>query len=389
MEQALDLVTDAGQPVDWETAARLAGRLSSPGPTADRDRLTELVAELRAGAARTAEHASRASRLVPADGRAPQDASRVLVVDRPGWARANTQVFAAMLGDVDPSVWSRDGSQAGPTAAARGAATAEVAGVLALLSGKVLGQFDPFTARPGEPGRLLLVAPNVLHVERSLDLVPADFRVWVALHEQTHALQFAAAPWLAGHLRARTSGLVTDLGTTVRSAARAVTSAARRAAEPGGAVQGAAWPSPAELLVNALRAVRDDDRPFDLTSLLPPEQRAVVDEVGAVMALLEGHADVTMDAAGRGLVPSVRQLRARFEARRDRAADAHGLARLLRRLLGLDAKLAQYRDGAAFVRAVRRSVGIDGLNAVWTEPALLPSPEEISDPARWVRRVHG
>jgi putative hydrolase len=115
----------------------------------------------------------------------------------------------------------------------------------------------------------------------------------------------------------------------------------------------------------------------------------VVDEVGAVMALLEGHADVTMDAAGRGLVPSVRQLRARFEARRDRAADAHGLARLLRRLLGLDAKLAQYRDGAAFVRAVRRSVGIDGLNAVWTDPALLPSPTEISDPARWVRRVHG
>ncbi|WP_448631240.1 zinc-dependent metalloprotease [Cellulomonas soli] len=374
-------------PVDWDAAARLAGRMSPPGPTAGPAQLTELVAELRAGAARTAEHASRASRLVPADGRAPQDVSRVLVVDRPGWARANTQVFAAMLDGVDPAVWAGEDGRA-PSLAARAGATAEVAGVLALLSGKVLGQYDPFSARAGEPGRLLLVAPNVLQVERSLDLVPADFRVWVALHEQTHALQFAAAPWLAGHLRARMSSLLSDLGVSVRSVVHAAT-AARRAERDDADAPGptAAWPTPTEALTTLVRALRDPT--VDLTHLLPPAQRAVVDEVGAVMALLEGHADVTMDAAGRGLVPSVRQLRARFEARRDRASQAHGPARVLRRVLGLDAKLAQYRDGAVFVRAVRRAVGIDGLNAVWTEPALLPSPAEIADPAAWVRRVHG
>ncbi|GAA3794584.1 zinc-dependent metalloprotease [Cellulomonas soli] len=385
-----------GSPVDWDAAARLAGRLASPGPVASRAQLADLVGELRAGAARTAEHASRASRLVPADGRAPQEVSRVLVVDRPGWARANTQVFAAMLADVDPAVWSTGSDGGGartltpPSPTSRTTAAVEVAGLLALLSGKVLGQFDPFAVAPGQPGRLLLVAPNVLQVERTLDVVPADFRVWVALHEQTHALQFAAAPWLAGHLRGRATQLVTGLGVSVRSAVSAVAAAGRSAggATPPGA-PGTGWPSPADVLTTVVRALRDSDAPFDLTALLPAEQRAIADEVGAVMALLEGHADVTMDAAGRGLVPSVRQLRARFEARRDSAARARGPAGLVRRLLGLDAKLAQYRDGAAFVRAVRRRVGVDGLNVVWTDAALLPSAAEIADPERWVHRVHG
>ena len=51
--------------------------------------------------------------------------------------------------------------------------------------------------------------------------------------------------------------------------------------------------------------------------------------------------------------------------------------------------MRQYRDGAAFVRAVQDTVGIDGFNAVWTSPETLPTPLEITDPTTWVRRVHG
>ena len=63
--------------------------------------------------------------------------------------------------------------------------------------------------------------------------------------------------------------------------------------------------------------------------------------------------------------------------------------RLLRRLLGLEAKMRQYRDGAVFVRGVQDVVGVDGFNAVWTSAETLPLPEEITDPQSWVRRVHG
>ena len=239
--------------------------------------------------------------------------------------------------------------------------------MLALLSGKVLGQFDPFSATADGRGRLLLVAPNVLHHERRLDVDPSDFRLWVALHEQTHALQFAAAPWLADHLRARASELMTDL-----------------------AADKALVPRVGELLQAVTRAVTGGaDDGVGVLDLLSARQREVFEEVGAVMALLEGHADVAMDEVGPRVVPSVRTIRKAFEARRDEAARSRGVDRVLRRLLGLDTKLAQYRDGAAFVRAVRKDVGLDGLNAVWTSADHLPVPQEIADPRAWVRRVHG
>ena len=112
----------------------------------------------------------------------------------------------------------------------------------------------------------------------------------------------------------------------------------------------------------------------------------VLDRITAVMSLLEGHADVVMDGVGPAVIPSVNQIRRKFERRRKGAS---GLDRVLRRLLGFDAKLAQYRNGAAFVRGVMAEVGMDGFNKVWVSPENLPSLAEIGDPVTWVRRVHG
>lgn len=347
-------------PVDWATAARVAARVAPPGPVAPRPELEDLVEGLRAVAAVAAEHVVRTTRMAPADGRAPAEISRVIVVDRPGWARANTRMFevmAAPLADAAPRT----------TAAGRQAGGLQVGAVLALLSNKVLGQFDPFTPPRGEPdaapgeGRLLLVAPNVLHVQRELRVPEADFRLWVALHEQTHALQFAAAPWLAAHLRERSGRLLTDFAGTSDEAVGTLATAVQRVVAGTGSV----------------------------LDVLTPEQRELFDEVGAVMALLEGHADVTMDAVGRGVVPSVREIRRKFEKRRDSGANARGTGRLVRRLLGMDEKLAQYREGAAFVRAVRSRVGVPSFNAVWASAAHLPTAAEIAEPDAWVRRVHG
>lgn len=368
-------------PVDWDMAARLAGQLGYPGPTATRAELVDLVATLRTAGATATAHAARITELTPADGTDPETdpVSLVQVVDRPGWAQANVRMLAAMTASVRGATASTGTRLAGAV---------QVGGVLALLSGKVLGQFDPFTADARAPhGRLLLVAPNVLQVERALGVEPSDFRLWIALHEQTHALQFAAAPWLADHLRVGASALLDDLGELVPGGLvpGAGHGGNRRRGEDGG-------PSFADVVRIASRVLVGPDTDGDaagLLDLLTPVQRAQLDEVGAVMALLEGHADVAMDAVGPSVVPSVRHIRARFEARRDAGASSRGLERVLRRLLGLDAKLAQYRDGAAFVREVRSAVGTTGLNAVWSAPEQLPSAREIADPRAWVRRVHG
>lgn len=352
--------------VDWDVAARLAGRLASPGPRVDRDEIAAAVAGLRDAAGTATGHVARITGLTPAPGRVP---ASVHVVDRPGWARANTRLMASMTRHLPvPRPVPAPVRLAGAT---------QVGGVLALLSGKVLGQFDPFTADERAPGgRLLLVAPNVLQAERAMRLDPDDFRLWVCLHEQTHALQFAAAPWLADHLRTRSGTLLAGL--------------ARDAADhDAGRRHGDDEPTLLDLLQRVAGALGGPDDGRGVLDLLPAGQRELVDEVGAVMALLEGHADVAMDAVGRSVVPSVRRIRARFEARRDAGARSRGPERVVRRLLGLDAKLAQYRDGAAFVRAVRTAVGTDGLNAVWTAPERLPTAREIAEPAAWLRRVHG
>lgn len=326
--------------VDWVAAGRRAGALVPAGtpPTADEAR--ELVDSLRTSAARAHDLARDAARLdtaLAAPGCVGEPA-RVLVVDRAGWARTAAASFVGMSGGrVMPGT------------------TTQAAAVLALLATRVLGQFDPYTGR-----RLVLVAPNVLKAERTMRVPAADFRLWVCVHEQTHALQFAAAPWLADHIRGELAELLTEVERTPPTAEAAA------------------------VLAGLVRALRDGPpQQWSFLDLLPESQRERVERLTAVMSLLEGHADVTMDAVARA-IPSVRTLRKRLESRRSakRPADL-----LLRRLLGLDAKLAQYREGARFVRTVRRRGGPDVLDVAWASPEGLPRPGEIADPAAWLRRV--
>jgi coenzyme F420 biosynthesis associated uncharacterized protein len=219
----------------------------------------------------------------------------------------------------------------------------------------VLGQFDPFH----EPsGRLLLVAPNVVHVEREIEADPHDFRLWVCLHEETHRVQFTAVPWMRGHLFSEFQALAETV-----EPQRFLDEGVQRIAE----------------------AIRNGGRGQNLFELLgSPEQKAILDRVTGVMSLLEGHADVVMDGVGPSVIPSVEDIRGKFNQRRQGVGT---LDRILRRLLGLEAKMAQYRDGARFVRAVVDKVGMEGFNAVFAAPDHLPSLAEIHDPDAWVARV--
>ena len=354
--------------VDWGAAAQVAGRLVRPGPPASRADVGSLVTGLREAASEAVGHVESVTHMRPA-ATAPEGGglSAVHVVDRQRWAQANTQFMQAMTEPVAQSLGPDFGVPTSPAARLVGAA--EIGTLLALLSTRVLGQYDPY----GGAGRLLLVAPNVLTVERALDLNPRDFRLWVCLHEQTHALQFAAAPWLADHVRGRVGALLKDVTATSVGLARAPV---RKKVAALGRV----------LIRTVEGAVRGNASPLDV--MLEPHHRRELEEITAVMALLEGHADVMMDAVGPGVVPSVATIRRRFERRRTgEGAPPFDVA--LRRLLGMDAKLAQYRDGAAFVRAVEKQVGRDGLNAVWASSENLPSAREVADARAWVRRVHG
>ena len=341
---------DRGPLVDWDLAVRLGGRIAGDGPVVTRQEAADAVAELRADAMRSTGLVREYTGLD-----APNDTAPVLVVDRAGWVQANADGFARILEPVAAALVRKQRKQ--PTglggAVASKVTGAEVGGLLGFLGTKVLGQFDPFH----EPaGRLLLVAPNVVHVERELQADPTDFRLWVCLHEETHRVQFTAGPWLRGHLFSEVEALADTIDT-----AGLLDDGLRR-------------------LGNALR--NREGSLLDVVST--DEQKVIIDRVTGLMSLLEGHADVVMDGVGPEVIPSVADIRAKFTKRRKGVGT---LDRLLRRLLGLDAKMAQYRDGARFVRKVVEKVGMDDFNAVWAEPAHLPSKAEIADPKAWIARV--
>jgi coenzyme F420 biosynthesis associated uncharacterized protein len=344
------------QLVDWDLAARAASRAPA-GPPVTRKQAEEVVADLRRFATEAVDHIAEVSDL-RADG--PVD---VRVVDRAGWARANTRSFRDLLAPAVTSAVQRRGRfpTAGFTTISSRMTGIEVGSLLGFLSSKVLGQYDPFA---GTPGRLMLLAPNIVQSERELGVVPRDFRLWVCLHEETHRAQFTANPWLAEYLREEIRALAAEV-----------------LADPG------------QLLDRILEVIRRfpellrEGSTVTVSDLLRnPVQQERLSRITAVMTLLEGHADVMMDEVGPKVIPTVSVIRERFAQRRQGRG---AVDKAVRRLLGLEAKARQYSEGATFVRAVRAQVGLDGFNAVWSGPDRLPGPEDIADPSAWVARVHG
>jgi coenzyme F420 biosynthesis associated uncharacterized protein len=293
-----------------------------------------------------------------------ESGSPAVIVDRPGWIDANVDSLQSMLEPVIKAMLAKRKTPAPASPVMLGVGGkvtgGEVGALTAFLASRILGQYD--LAPDGTP-RLLLVAPNVLRTESELGVDAADFRLWICMHEETHRVQFTAVPWLRQHVidsaRHLSLDLVPDpehLGEQIRQIAHNVPNALRS----GG---------------NGLTDI-----------FATAQQRAEIAKVTAIMSLLEGHADVVMDDVGPAIVPSVEHIRARFQQRRQ---EVTGVDKILRRLLGLEAKMRQYRDGAVFVREVTAKVGTDGFNAVWTSPQTLPLPEEIENPPAWVQRVHG
>lgn len=359
--------------IDQRLALATGRRMVPAGPDVSRAEAEQVVTSLRGHAEHAAEHVRRVSGLD-----AGHD-SDVLVVDRVRWIEANVQSFSGLLAGLGGS----EPERSGPARAASGVtASVQMGALLSFLATRVLGQFDPFHpgAGPGARGRLLLVAPNVIRIERDLGVVPEHFRLWVCLHEETHRVQFGHADWLPGHLRTLLGEVLAEADLSdsqlVARLARRVTTRGARAARDDGPTAGA----------RGRRAPQTPDADGSLVTLLTsPEQRERIDQLTAVMSLLEGHADVMMDRVGPDVIPTVRTIRARFTRRRNR----RGPDLLLRRLLGVEAKAAQYRDGARFVRHVVRRGGLDGLNTVFDSVEALPTLAEIHQPRLWLERTAG
>jgi coenzyme F420 biosynthesis associated uncharacterized protein len=381
--------------IDWDVAISTGTRFARQGPQVSLADARAVVAELRGLTAVVQQPVRDLTRLTSQGEIGP-----VAVVDRPGWIRANVSGFRVVLEPLTEKLAER--SSGLPAGSLFGSVGSRVTGmqtglILAYLSSRVLGQYELFLP-PGEGrgpaggasgasgtagaggnngtakaatltvsgpsvGRLTLVAPNIVMIERELGVDPHDFRRWVCLHEETHRVQFTSVSWLRGYVQGMMTEflLASDLDTgaileRMRSAAGAFANAVRGNGE-------------GESLVEAIQT---------------PAQRVLLDKLTAVMTLVEGHGDYVMDAVGPQVVPSVAEIREKFSHRRGSTSRPE---QILRRILGIDLKMKQYEQGSRFVSTVVAEAGMDGFNRVWTSPETLPTRAEILNPAEWLERV--
>jgi coenzyme F420 biosynthesis associated uncharacterized protein len=233
------------------------------------------------------------------------------------------------------------------------------------MSGRVLGQYDLLVIEdedPEEQDLVHYVGTNILALEKKYAFPPREFRHWLALHEVTHRMQFTGVPWMREHFLGLVDGMVSAVDADPKDLLNAVT----RAAEE----------------------IRRGHNPLDeggLAGLFTTEaQRNLMEHIGGLMSLLEGHGDVTMDRAGADQIPNA----VRFgQVLRQRRQQANPAIRLLQKLIGLEAKLKQYEQGERFIEAVEEAGGPERLDRAWEEPANLPTMAEIRDPDAWLARV--
>ena len=346
--------------VDWDFALKVASRLARRAPFATASPEAALEADFLAFTA-------QAEGLVAAQTGLPQLAgpARGRVTDRVGWVSANIATFQRLLRPITDRFETHLTGRSALAPIARKAAGAEVGLLLGWMSTRVLGQYDLLVLddeHPDDQDIVYYVGPNIAALEQRFAFPSSQFRLWIALHECTHRAQFTGVPWLRPHFL----GLVNQLLTSVEPDPQRFAAAVKR-------VTGDVRRGSARLDDGGIAAL-----------VATPEQRAVIDRIGGLMSLLEGHGDTIMDRAGANLLPASDRFSRVLKARRQ---SARGLSRFLQRLIGLDAKLAQYAQGERFIEIVESAGGSELFDRVWRSESWLPTLEEIREPTQWVERV--
>lgn len=340
--------------IDWSVAERVAGFVAGTPPSSR-----------PAGAGRLAELAEDAERRVLAYTGMQIGAAlpRPEALNRQQWIEANLRSMRPLVEPLTDRVGANLGALAAPVRLATGfVMAAQVGALTGYLAGRVLGQYEIALLDDDRAPRLLMVSPNLAEAAEKLGADREELVDWVAFHEVCHAVQFSAVPWLRDHL----AGLLRELLGSLE--VRLDESRALK------------LPSIADV-----RGIVELLRDGDLVSLtIGRERRVLVDRIQAAMALIEGHAEHVMDAVGAEVLPSQVALREAMERRRDGRA---GPLRLLDKLLGMELKLRQYRDGKRFVDQVVQAGGMGALNRAWYAPEALPTLTELADPTAWLART--
>ncbi|MBA2274254.1 MAG: zinc-dependent metalloprotease [Actinobacteria bacterium] len=359
--------------IEPRIAVAVARRLVGEEELGDSYAMQALISDLQIAVPRSEDLVAEASGI-------PRPAPvRWAVVDRGTWAEANITGMSSMLEPLADKVGQR--LQTMPVQARlaqRVLVSAEIGALLGYVSRRVLGQYDVLMSDEAEgsgfrsrrraprrlaPGTVLyFLGTNMIETSRRYSFVDEDFSLWVALHEVTHRFQFAGVPWLPERFFGLIRGYFDSLDLGAGSLSERFKGGVRRFSD---------------------RSLPPEERnPVYL--LASPEQRLMLDDIQALMAVVEGHGNYIMDTVGSRVIPTFPQMRGLFERRRERT---NPLQRIVGHLIGLEMKLKQYELGQRFCVEVARRGGDEALARLWSAPESFPRLAELREPERWLRRV--
>jgi coenzyme F420 biosynthesis associated uncharacterized protein len=346
------------EPVDWAVAQRLGQKIAGRDPLEKSYLAASMPADFSEITIRAEELVAEFTGLHPPGSPAPAK-----VLDRQAWIEANVASFRRTLEPYTTKIAERM-AQSSFAPVGRRAAGAEVGLLLGFLAQRVLGQYDLLGAEDlaGDDDAIYYVGPNILGLEKRFGFRPRDFRMWIALHEVTHRIQFRGVPWMKEYFL----GLVEESLSMIEPNPRRLMQALERAA------------------ASARKGRNPLDESGGIVGLFATdEQRALIDRIQALMSILEGHANFVMDHVGVEHVTGQARMSAVLSARRQ----SGGAGKQFRKLIGLDMKMRQYETGQQFINEVDERHGRVAVDALWQGPESLPTLAELEDPDRWAARV--
>ena len=351
--------------IDWDRVRQVATTMNQEASLTGRQR-EKLDAEYRELVERTIPMVASYTGT-----KLPYPMEQIFAFDRVDWINANIESFKVMFEPIE-KLNLADNNKVPNTLGAiwtglnQTVLSAEMGFLLGYLARRVLGQYD-LALLGREPlettGKLYFVQPNIRNLERNLRLPSDQFRLWLALHETTHAFEFEAHPWLRGYMNGMLEEYFTFLSNDVEYLKRgfeAIRMFWDRARDNSG--EASSW----------------------IEMVMTHEQRQLFNKMQAMMAVVEGYSNHVMNAVGRDLMPDFTTISHRFEQRQRNRTNAE---QLFARLTGLDLKLEQYRLGEQFINEVVMRRNHDFARRVWHGPDSLPTLDELRRPEQWIMRM--
>ena len=382
LAQMQKLMSWRGGPVNWDLAGEVASGATRPDDVAVTAAQNREVAE----ACRLADVWLDPVTTLPASGVEAQAWTRTgwVTSTTPAWrqlvdpvagrvvgamGKALEQGMAGGLGEgVPPEVAGLLGG-AGGFGPLRGVMDQVGGFVFGAQVGQALGELAKEVLSSSEiglplapAGRPALLPANLAAFSAGLGVPAEEVRLYIALRELAHQRLFASVPWLKAHLYdavdAYARGIELDAGAVERAV-------------------GSIDPSDPESMQRAMGEGLFEIEPT-------PAQQAALARLETALALVEGWVDAVVDAAASGPLPSAAALR---ETVRRRRASGGPAEQTFATLVGLQLRPRRLREAAALWAAVAERGGIAARDALWAHPDLLPSAEDLDDPAGFLART--